>query len=265
VPDGSPADPGPAVRTTTEGAVRTLTLDTPHNRNALSSRLMADLSTALAAAAADPSVRLVVLTGSGTVFSSGADLAERRRPSDEAPGPPGAGLPDVLDAIVEAPVPVLARVNGHVRGGGIGLVAACDLAVAEAGATFAFSEVRVGVAPAIIAVPILAVADRRALVRYALTGEVFGADEAFAMGLLTAAVEPGDLDRWVGGVAEGLLAGAPGAVAATKRLLVDLAGVPWDDALARATALSEELFASPEAAEGIAAFVERRPPGWTPA
>jgi len=240
------------------GPVATVTLDSPENRNALSSRLLAQLAAALDGARDDASVRVVVLTGTGSVFCSGADLAERLHPPAEEP----VTLPEVLARLVQLPKPVVVRVNGHVRAGGFGLVAAGDLAVAPASATFALTEVRVGVAPAMVAVPVLRVMDRRAFTRYALTGETFTAAEAAATGLLSASVGDDELDRWVGAAVGALLEGAPRALAASKGLADLVGGRPWDEALARATGLSAELFASPEAAEGMAAFLEKRSPRW---
>lgn len=249
----------PLVQRDRRGPVVTLTLDSQENRNALSSRLLAELAAGLDEAGRDQDVRVVVLTGTGTTFCSGVDLAERLHPP---PGPPPVTLADVLTAIGSMRQPVVARVNGHVRAGGMGLVAACDLAAAVAGATFSFSEVRVGVAPAIIAVPALRRMHRRAFERYALTGDVFDAAAAVETGLVHAS--PGDsraLDGWVEGVVGSLLAAAPSAVAVTKGL-ADLVARPWDDALAVATALSDDLFAAPAAAEGMSAFLEKRRPSW---
>lgn len=241
------------------GPVTTITLDSPKNRNALSRRLLAELHAALTGAQADPDVRVVVLTGAGGVFCSGVDLNERLTPP---PGDPPATLAEILSALVAMPQPVIARVNGHVRAGGMGIVAACDLAVAPSDATFAFTEVRVGVAPAIIAVPALRRMHRRAFERYALTGDVFGAAEAAASGLLTEVVEgTSALDEWVSAAVTSLLAGAPQAVAATKGL-ADLADRSWDAALAAAEALSDTLFVAEPATEGMAAFLQKRRASW---
>ena len=238
--------------------VRTLTLDSPANRNALSARLLDQLAGALHDATTDRDVRVVVLTGSGTVFCSGADLSERGR------GAPNR-MPEILTGLVESPVPVIARVNGHARAGGLGLIAAADLAVAPAAATFAFTEVRVGVAPAMILVPAQRVVEPRFLTRAVLSGEPFGAADAQSAGLLSAVVEDEDaLDAWVGAQADAVRKGAPGAVAATKELLRTLPVQSWADGLAAAAARSAELFAGPEAAEGMAAFLEKRRPSWDP-
>jgi methylglutaconyl-CoA hydratase len=240
-----------------DGGVRTLTLNSPGNRNALSARLLQELELALRDATTDAAVRAVVLTGSGTVFCSGADLSER---GTAAPN----RMPDILTTIVESAVPVIARVNGHARAGGLGLIAAADMAVAPESSTFAFTEVRVGVAPAMILVPALRVMDRRFLTQMTLTGERFGASEAMAAGLLSAVTADGDaaLDEWVAERTTAIRQAAPGALRATKGLLRDLPQQDWSEGITAAATLSAELFAGAEAAEGMAAFLEKRRPAW---
>jgi len=239
-----------------DGGVRTLTLDSPSNRNALSARLLDQLAGALRDATTDSGVRVIVLTGTGRVFCSGADLSER------GSGAPNT-MPEILTGIVESPVPVIARVNGHARAGGLGLIAAADMAVAPADATFAFTEVRVGVAPAMILVPALRVLDQRFLTRAVLTGEPFDAAEAAGAGLLSAVVEDDDrLDAWVEDQAAAVRRAAPGAVRATKELLRSLPAQSWEEGLGAASTRSAELFAGDEAAEGMAAFLEKRRPSW---
>jgi methylglutaconyl-CoA hydratase len=239
-----------------DDGIRTLTLDSPTNRNALSSRLLDQLALALREATADADVRAVVLTGAGTVFCSGADLSER---GSAAPN----RMPEILTTMVESPVPVLVRVNGHARAGGLGLIAAADMAVATAAASFAFTEVRVGVAPAMILVPALRVMDRRFLARMVLTGERFDAHQAAAAGLLSAVVDgDADLDTWISEQSTALRKAAPGAIRVTKQLLRELPAQEWSDALATAAATSAELFAGAEATEGMAAFLEKRRPEW---
>lgn len=248
------------LRVERRGTTLTLTLDSPHNRNALSSGLLAALAQALAEAAVEASVRCVVLTATGKVFCAGADLRERLHgPSSEGPTV-GGSLPGVLTAIASMPKPVVARVNGHARAGGLGLIAACDLAAAPTWATFALSEVRVGVAPAVIAVPLLRVMGRRAFLRHALTAEPFSAAEAVDSGLLTAAVD--DLDRWTAEQVAALAGGGPRALAATKALPAHLEDTTWDEGLRHTASLTDRLFAGPEAAEGMAAFLEKRSPSW---
>jgi enoyl-CoA hydratase/carnithine racemase len=238
------------------GPVCTLTLDSPHNRNALSSQLLDELADGLADAAGDAAVRVVILTATGKAFCSGADLS----------APPTtviSRMPEVLEAIRTAPVPVMARVSGHARAGGLGLIATADLAVATAACTFAFSEVRVGVAPAMILVPALRVADRRFLSRAALTGEPFGAAEAAAAGVLTGVVDDERaLDAWVEQAVASILKAAPGAVSATKALLAELSDLPWSAGLSAARTRSAALFAGAEAAEGMDAFLHKRSPSW---
>jgi methylglutaconyl-CoA hydratase len=240
-----------------DGGVRTLTLDSSENRNALSARLLEELELALRDATTDAAVRAVVITGTGTVFCSGADLSER---GSAAPN----RMPDILTTIVESSVPVIARVNGHTRAGGLGLIAAADMAAAPESSTFAFTEVRVGVAPAMILVPALRVMDRRFLTQMTLTGERFGAREAMAAGLLSAVTADGEasLDEWVAERTTAIRQAAPGALRATKGLLRDLPQREWDEGLTTAAALSAELFAGPEAAEGMEAFLQKRRPSW---
>jgi methylglutaconyl-CoA hydratase len=240
-----------------DGGVRTLTLDSPENRNALSARLLEELEQALRDATTDADVRAVVITGSGSVFCSGADLSERGKAAPSR-------MPDILTMIVESAIPVIARVNGHARAGGLGLIAAADMAVAPESSTFAFTEVRVGVAPAMILVPALRVMDRRFLARMTLTGERFAAHEAVAAGLLSAVTADGEaaLDEWVAERTTAIRHGAPGAVRATKGLLRDLPHDDWSEGLTTAAALSAELFAGAEAAEGMEAFLQKRRPSW---
>uniref|UniRef100_UPI000A3C8C55 enoyl-CoA hydratase family protein n=1 Tax=Streptomyces africanus TaxID=231024 RepID=UPI000A3C8C55 len=232
-------------------AVETLTLDSPRNRNALSAALVGELADALADAGRDPGVRAVVLTHTGNTFSAGADLKD--------PPPPEA-LVALLRRIIEVPKPVVARVTGHVRAGGLGVLAACDIAAAATGATFAFTEVRIGVAPAVISLPLLPRTDPRALSRYYLTGERFDAAEATATGLLTTHAD--DVDEALAPILDGLRRSAPGALAETKRLLTARVLEAFDRDAAGLTALSARLFSSPQAREGMTAFLERRDPAW---
>ena len=239
-----------------DDGIRIVTLDSPANRNALSSRLLDELARALHDATRDPEVRAIVLTATGTVFSSGADFSEA---GTSAPNL----MPDVLTSVAESPVPVIARVNGHARAGGLGLIAACDMAAAPESATFAFTEVRVGVAPAMILVPALRVMDRRFLSQVTLTGERFGARQAAAAGLLSAVTEDeAALDAWVDECTTSIRQSAPGAVRATKELVRKLPSRGWSDGLAEAAVVSAELFAGAEAAEGINAFLQKRRPSW---
>ncbi|MFF7111975.1 enoyl-CoA hydratase family protein [Streptomyces albogriseolus] len=237
-------------RSRTRG-VETLSLDAPERRNALSAALVGDLAAALTDAGKDTGVRAVVLTHTGNTFSAGADLKDPPAPT---------ALTGLLRQIVELPKPVVARVTGHVRAGGLGLLAACDIAVASRAATFAFTEVRIGVAPAVISLPLLPRTDPRALARYYLTGERFDADEAARIGLLTAAGD--DADGTLAPVLDGLRRSAPESLAETKRLLTAKVLETFDRDADALTALSARLFASAPAREGMTAFLERRDPEW---
>jgi methylglutaconyl-CoA hydratase len=250
------------VRTGTDGGVLTLTLDRPATRNALSRALIARLIDLLAEAGADPTVRVVVLGHTGPVFCSGVDLAETEaaRASGELPA---VRLGELLAAVWDCPKPVLARVGGPARAGGLGLIAAADIAVCTTDATFAFSEVRIGVVPAVISATVLPRLTSRAAAELYLTGEVFDGTRAAQVGLVTAAVPASELDATVARYTDGLLRAAPGALAGTKALLRRGTG-PIAPELAELTALSVTYFHSAEGIEGVAAFRQKRDPAWAP-
>ena len=236
------------VRCEVNGGVASITLDSPANRNALSRELLTDLHAALDRAE-QPDVRVIVLGHTPPVFCAGADLKQRSEgPTDSTP------MVRAMQRLSDAAQPTIAAVQGPVRAGGVGLMASCDLVVVHPSVTFAFTEVRIGVAPAIISVPILARVPWTKLAAPFLTGETFSAEVALDMGLVTHVAD--DVLATVQTLADGVLAGAPGAVAATKRLL--RGGNSWVEM----QALSEALFTSTEAAEGMRAFAERRPPNW---
>ena len=173
-------------------------------------------------------------------------------------------LVGVLTAMLDHAKPIVGRIQGHVAGGGNGLVAACDLAVASAEAKFAFSEVRVGVAPAIISVVCLQVMGRRAAQELMLTGQRVGADRVLEAGLVTSVAEPEALDAEVGAIVDALLQAGPEALANTKALLRRIPAMARDDAFAWSADMSASLFTSEEAREGMTAFLEKRKPEWAP-
>jgi methylglutaconyl-CoA hydratase len=243
--------------------VTTLTLDSPHNRNALSSALIGQLLDALAAAAADDRVRVIVLSHTGPVFCSGVDLKETAQAQAQGPVP-AARLGDVLAAIWESPKPVVARVGGPARAGGLGLIAAADIALCAVAATFAFTEVRLGVIPAVISATVLRRLSPRGAAELYLTGDAFDGPRAEAVGLVTAAVPASELDAVVGRYVEALVRGAPHALAGAKELLRRRPATTVRDDIAELTALSVGFFGSPEGIEGIAAFREKRDPNWLP-
>ena len=253
-----------AVLYTVLDGVATVTLNRPEQRNTLNADSLPPLLAALQDAATDEQVRAVVLTGSGNTFCSGADLSGA---ASDAGGFAASGprlTASVLQTLLDHPKPTIARVQGHVAGGGNGLVAACDLAVAAQDARFAFSEVRVGVAPAVISVVCLRVMAPRQAAELMLTGERVDAQRALRAGLLTAVVPAADLDAAVGAWCAQLRLGGPAAVAATKQLLRRVPTLSRDAAFAYTSELSARLFAGEEAAEGMAAFVQRRQPSWAP-
>src|SRR3954452_4330107 len=194
--------------------VATVTLDSPHNRNALSAQLRDELAGHLATALSDDAVRVVVLTHAGTVFCSGMDLKEA-----SSGNLAGKEFPQILEAIWTSPKPVVVRLAGPARAGGLGLVAAGDIAVAADTVSFAFTEVRIGVVPAVISVTVLPRLLPRAANELFLTGETFDAARAVAIGLVNTAVAAEELDDEVARYVEMLRLGAPGALAATKEML----------------------------------------------
>ncbi|WP_405700001.1 enoyl-CoA hydratase family protein [Streptomyces sp. NBC_01383] len=237
---------------THERGITTLTLDSPANRNALSARLVGELSAALAACAADGTVRAVVLTHTGNTFCAGADLT--------APPDPAAFVA-LMRQIVALPKPVVARVTGHVRAGGLGLLGACDISAAGPGATFALTESRLGLAPAVISLPLLPRTDPRAAARYYLTGERFDAAEAARISLVTLAAAD-DVDEALAPVLDGLRRASPQGLRASKELVTATVLESFDQHAEDLIARSAALFASAEAREGMTAFLERRDPAW---
>ena len=236
--------------------VATLTLDSPANRNALSRAMRAQLREALASALADDAVRVVVLDHTGRVFCSGMDLSEAAGGAAEDQGV--HEFPDLLTTLWHSPKPVLAAVRGPARAGGVGLLAACDVVVAGASATFGFAEVRIGVVPAVISAVCRPRMHANAAHRLMLTGEVFDAAAARDAGLVDLEVADDEVSATVAAQVAALAAGAPAALAGTKRLLrPELDFAPLLETSAR-------FFASAEGQEGIAAFREKRPASWVP-
>lgn len=248
------------VETDLEGGVLTITLADAANRNALGSQLVAELMDACDAADADPAVRVVVLTNRGTTFCAGANLAER---SSDGGAPATVRSPeDLFGRYHRSPKPYVGRIAGHCVAGGMGLAAAMDISIAVEDVKMGFTEVHIGVAPAVISVvclPKLRPADASAAF---LRGYRFPASEAARMGLIAAAVPADRLDDEVGAVVADLLAGSPAAIAAAKQLLDRVPGMPVEEAFAWTGELSARLFASEEAREGMTAYLEKRPASW---
>ena len=243
------------------GRAAWITLDSPQSRNALSAPLVQELGDHLRAAIADPEARAIVLTGNGPAFCAGADLKNR---GDTAAMGSGQRNPfvDILKLIWDGPKPVIVAANGHAFGGGVGLVAVADIALAADTAQFSFSEVRVGVIPAMISVVVLPKLGVHQTMRLFLTGARFDAAQAVRYGLLHRAVAAGDLAGAVQEEVDAISLGGPIAVAEAKRLIRTVTRLPMDEAFAYAEEKIAALFASPEAAEGMMAFVGKRKPTW---
>jgi len=261
------------IRLERDGAVARLTLARPDVRNAFDDVLIGELVEALAtlrAAAADPGApdapRAVVLTGEGSSFCAGADMNWMKRSvaftrgENEADARRFAGMMRDLD---ELPVPTIARVNGACLGGGMGLIACCDVVVALEGADFGFTEVRLGIAPAVISTFVLPRIGAAAARRFFLTGEIFKAPVARELGLVHEVASDGAaLDAAVGRLVDALRGNGPNAVAAAKRLIREVSSLPRDASIEHTARAIAGLRASPEGQEGLGAFLEKRRPSW---
>lgn len=246
------------------GLAAWITLNNPEKRNALTAELVQTLGTYLEAAYADDGVRAVVLTGNGPAFCAGADLKNSGKMG--TPGKRGGNpFVDLMLALRDGPKPVIAAVNGAAFGGGLGLIAACDIAIAVSEAKFSFSEVRIGVIPAMISVIVLPKLGEHQTMRLFLTGERFAAPRALEYGLLHRVVAAADLEAAVQEDVDAIALGGPVAVSEAKKLVRTVARLDEDQAFAYAEERIAALFASAEAAEGMTAFVEKRPPSWTKA
>ena len=250
------------VHYTVDTGVATITLDSPHNRNALSAQLRRELRDHLVTAADDPAVRVIVLDHTGPVFCAGMDLKEAGSAGSSTDGV--NEFPEILTRLWTSPKPVVARLAGPARAGGVGIVAAADIAGAAADATFAFTEVRLGLVPAVISVTVLPRLLPRAAHELFLTGETFTAARAVEIGLLNAAVPASELDAEVRRYTDMLALGGPTALAATKEMLRRARPADLADDFADMLELSAGFFAGAEGQEGIAAFAQKRPPKWVP-
>jgi len=252
-----------ALRLEHEGPVARLVLARPERRNALDAALIADLTAAVEDLAGRADTRVVVLAGDGPAFCAGADILYMRSmaDSDHAANVADARrLAALFRAVRDCPKPVVARVHGAALGGGLGLVAASDIAIAADTTVFGFTEVRLGILPAVIApfvVPRIGLAAARELF---LTGERFGSAHARQIGLVARVVPEGGLDTAVAERVDELLLAGPGAQAAVKRLLAAME--PSAEVSDLAAELIAQARASREGREGLEAFLERRPPGW---
>ncbi|HUA42084.1 MAG TPA: enoyl-CoA hydratase family protein [Streptosporangiaceae bacterium] len=249
--------PDQLIQYSVDRGIARIALDSPRNRNALSAALVQQLTEALTSAAADDSVRAAELTHTGSTFCAGADLSEASQGGMKA----GAErVMTLLKLIVTLPKPVVGSIDGHARAGGLGLVGACDIVLAGPASTFAFTEVKLGLAPAMISLTTLPKMDPRAASRYYLTGERFDAATAARIGLITEAVD--DIDAATRAVLDALRAASPQGLRETKPLLTPAVLDGFEARAEELAELSARLFGSAEAAEGMAAFLEKRPPTW---
>jgi methylglutaconyl-CoA hydratase len=235
-----------------------ITLNQPEKRNALSDEVVAELLSGLRAAIADVRVRAIVITGAGTAFCAGADLKSGGMMASEGENP----FVSVMKTIWGAPKPVIGRINGHAFGGGVGLAAACDLTIATEAAMFSFSEVRVGVIPAMISVVVIPKLGIQNTMWLFLTGERFTAQRAVQLGLIHRAVPAAELEAAVEEVVGMVRLGGPNAVREAKQLVRQIPMLSMDEGFRYTSKKISELFASAEAAEGMQAFIEKRKPRW---
>lgn len=253
------------VETDGRGVAR-LTLNRPDLHNAFNAEMIDELRAALDRLAGDDDVRIVVLTGAGKSFSAGADVHWMRAAADygEAENLADATrLADMLHALDTLPKPTVARVNGGAFGGGVGLICACDIAIAASHAKFGVTEVKLGLMPSVISPYVVRAIGPRAARRFVLTGEIFDAGEATRIGLVHENVPEAALDGAVDVAIDNLLQAAPGAQAEAKVLVRHVAGAPIDDNLRRDTAERiAKRRATAEARDGLSAFLEKRKPGW---
>jgi methylglutaconyl-CoA hydratase len=252
---------------TSARGVVTIALNRPEKHNALDGETLKALHGALRAVDADPRARAVVLTGNGPSFCAGADIAHMRSmlgASEETNIADARLLADCLRALDELRVPVIARVNGNVFGGGLGLIACADIAVSVTTAKFALTEVRLGIVPAAISPYVVAAIGARQARRLFLTGAPFEAAEARELELVHFVCDASDLDSTVERQVELVLQGGPAALSAAKKLVRDVSQATDRTELAERTArLLAALRTSPEGQEGLSAFLERRKPAWT--
>ena len=248
-----------------DGVAR-VTLNRPEVRNAFDDTLIKKLHESFLSIGEDKAIRVVILAGNGSAFCAGADLNWMKRMASydyDANRRDAQALADMLAALDRMPKPTIARVHGPAFAGGTGLVAACDIAVGTAEAKFCFSEAKLGLSPATISPHVMRAIGERAARRYFLTAEVFDAEEAHRIGMLSLLVPSSEIDSEIEKLLAHLLAGGPEAMKKIKQLIRAVSNRPLDDALVADTAQRiAEIRVSPEGKEGIASFLEKRKPSW---
>lgn len=255
------------IQITAEGHVATVVLNRPEVRNAFNETTIAEITQAFCALGGDPGIRAIVLAANGPAFCAGADLNWMQKMAGythEENRADAMQLAEMLRTIYVCPKPVVAKIQGDCYAGGMGLVAACDIAVAAETANFCLSEARIGLIPATIAPYVIGAMGRNAARRYFLTAERFSAEEAHRIGLVHVVVPMDELDTAVGGIVNALTANSPNAVKEAKRLVRDVAGMPLSDALIADTAERiADIRVSDEGQEGLRSFLEKRKPSWS--
>ena len=255
-----------AIQITQQGSVLTLTLNRPDMRNAFNDEVVAELTQAFQDAASRADVRALVLAAVGPAFCAGADLNWMRRMADNTRAEnlaDAAALAEMLRVMYECPKPTVARVQGDVFAGGMGLVAACDMAVSVHSASFCLSEVKLGLIPATISPYVIRAMGARAAHRYFLTAERFSATEAHRIGFVHEVVSEEQLDAKVAELALALVSASPNAVRSCKVLLQEVAGRDIDAPLvARTVEGIADIRSSSEGKEGVQSFLQKRKPNW---
>ena len=257
---GHEVDVAEVVRVAKAHGVLTATLADVENRNALGAELLSGLRAAIHDGNEDASIRAIVVTNIGSTFCAGANLKQRSGAKKQAKG--GGGFVELLQEIQSSPKPIVGRIDGHVVGGGNGLASALDISIAREDVKFGFTEVRLGVIPAIVSVVCLPKMRQGEAMEAFLRGNRFPATRAAELGLINRAV-PGDrLDEAVEEVLADLRRGGPEALGLAKNLVYEVPKRSQADAVEWTTSLSNQLFSGDEAKEGMRAFLEKRPPSW---
>lgn len=249
------------------GSIGRVVINRPDVHNAFNEVMIAEITDAFRELGRRGDMRVVVLVGEGKSFSAGGDINWMKKMvgySFEENVADANAMADMLRAIRECPKPTIARVHGNAFGGGVGLTAACDIAVAVESAVFCLSEVKLGIVPAVISPFVLEKIGPGQMRRYGLTAERFSAAEARRIGLVHEVfATEAEMDVWIAKTADLLKSNGPKALAAAKQIFAEVAGLPWDAVQQRTTHTIATLRASPEGQEGLRAFLEKRSPGWT--
>ena len=250
------------IRVSNEGPLAKITLFSPERRNAIGPQMVNELLYALDDAHADDDVRVIVLTGEGKAFCAGGDFSQMTGGERGPELPPRGDYADLLLAMVRAEKPIVARVNGHAMGGGLGLVAASTFAVAATDAKLGTPEIDVGLFPMMIMAVLARVVPRRALVEMMLFGQKLGADEARALGIVNRVVPPDELDAAVKTITDRLVSKSPSTIALGLRAFAEQDDMALVDALPMLRGKLAECLATDDAREGLMAFLEKRAPVW---